>query len=227
MTSSSSSSSSSPCAACKLLRRKCAAECVFAPHFPPDQPAKFANVHRVFGASNVAKLLKQLRPEQREDAVMSLAYEADARLRDPVNGCVGYIHLLQRRLSELQHDLSLAEKELSNLVAGHHLLGLPQHAFAPSFPPFAGAVSGFAGQTTTINTQPSLQAEVLSYDRMGVLRATTTTSRLPAAQFSNSAGTIGAFLEQQQRQQLQQHHNSEQAQAKSRSEGRNSTGLSH
>ncbi|CAI0375457.1 unnamed protein product [Linum tenue] len=57
--SSSSSSQSSPCAACKFLRRKCTAECVFAPYFPPDQPAKFASVHRVFGASNVAKLLNE------------------------------------------------------------------------------------------------------------------------------------------------------------------------
>jgi hypothetical protein len=47
-----------PCAACKLLRRRCAAGCVFAPHFPPAEPHKFANVHRVFGASNVSKLLQ-------------------------------------------------------------------------------------------------------------------------------------------------------------------------
>jgi hypothetical protein len=48
----------SPCAACKLLRRRCAKGCVFAPYFPPDEPQKFANVHKVFGASNVNKMLK-------------------------------------------------------------------------------------------------------------------------------------------------------------------------
>ncbi|KAL0358739.1 UNVERIFIED_CONTAM: protein ASYMMETRIC LEAVES 2 [Sesamum angustifolium] len=89
------SSSTSPCAACKFLRRKCQPECVFAPYFPPDQPQKFANVHKVFGASNVTKLLNELQPHQREDAVNSLAYEADMRLRDPVYGCVGVISLLQ------------------------------------------------------------------------------------------------------------------------------------
>lgn len=47
-----------PCAACKLLRRRCAEECVFAPYFPADQPHKFANVHKVFGASNVNKMLQ-------------------------------------------------------------------------------------------------------------------------------------------------------------------------
>lgn len=49
----------SPCAACKLLRRRCAAqECVFAPYFPADEPHKFASVHKVFGASNVNKMLQ-------------------------------------------------------------------------------------------------------------------------------------------------------------------------
>jgi len=48
----------SPCAACKLLRRRCAQDCVFAPYFPADEPHKFANVHRVFGASNVNKMLQ-------------------------------------------------------------------------------------------------------------------------------------------------------------------------
>ncbi|KAG6511128.1 protein ASYMMETRIC LEAVES 2-like isoform X2 [Zingiber officinale] len=199
-------SSSSPCAACKLLRRKCAPECVFAPHFPPDQPAKFANVHRVFGASNVAKLLKQLRPEQREDAVVSLAYEAEARLRDPVNGCVGYIHLLQRRLRELQHDLSLAEKELSNYLlvpaAGPHLVGLPHYAFNPSF---AGGINGMAAPMAMNSTDPALPVGML-YDRTGSFGATAT-FRLPAVQLLNGAGGFGALLEQQQQRQ---YHNPEQ-----------------
>lgn len=46
-----------PCAACKLLRRRCAQECPFSPYFSPHEPQKFASVHKVFGASNVSKLL--------------------------------------------------------------------------------------------------------------------------------------------------------------------------
>lgn len=46
-----------PCAACKLLRRRCAEECPFSPYFSPHEPQKFAAVHKVFGASNVSKLL--------------------------------------------------------------------------------------------------------------------------------------------------------------------------
>ncbi|KAL0917965.1 hypothetical protein M5K25_013077 [Dendrobium thyrsiflorum] len=103
---------SSPCAGCKFLRRKCQADCIFAPYFPPEQPQKFVNVHRVFGASNVSKILSELSPFQREDAVNSLAYEAEMRLRDPVSGCVGIITVLQRRLHQLQIDLFRAQSEL-------------------------------------------------------------------------------------------------------------------
>ncbi|KAL4609707.1 protein ASYMMETRIC LEAVES 2 isoform X1 [Castanea sativa] len=120
------SSSNSPCAACKFLRRKCQPECVFAPYFPPDQPQKFANVHKVFGASNVTKLLNELHPHQREDAVNSLAFEADMRLRDPVYGCVGLISVLQHQLRQLQMEISCAKSELSkyqNLgITGHGLI---------------------------------------------------------------------------------------------------------
>ena len=118
------SSSNSPCAACKFLRRKCQPECVFAPYFPPDQPQKFVNVHKVFGASNITKLLNELHPSQREDAVNSLAYEADMRLRDPVYGCVGVISLLQHQLRQLQMDLTCAKSELSK----YQSLGITGHA---------------------------------------------------------------------------------------------------
>jgi len=66
------------------------------PYFPPEEPQKFANIQKIFGASNVAKLLNDLEPHQWEHAVNSLAYEAEARLIDPVYRCVGAISTLQR-----------------------------------------------------------------------------------------------------------------------------------
>ncbi|KAK9108159.1 hypothetical protein Syun_024170 [Stephania yunnanensis] len=109
---SSSSSSNSPCAACKFLRRKCMPGCIFAPYFPPEEPQKFINVHKIFGASNVTKLLNELLPHQREDAVNSLAYEAEARMKDPVYGCVGAISFLQREVQRLQNELDAANADL-------------------------------------------------------------------------------------------------------------------
>ncbi|KAL9434155.1 hypothetical protein AB3S75_028897 [Citrus x aurantiifolia] len=109
---SSSNSYNSPCAACKFLRRKCVPGCIFAPYFPPEEPQKFVNVHKIFGASNVTKLLNDLLPHQREDAVNSLAYEAEARVRDPVYGCVGAISFLQRQVHRLQKELDSANADL-------------------------------------------------------------------------------------------------------------------
>ncbi|XP_062087168.1 LOB domain-containing protein 12-like [Humulus lupulus] len=102
----------SPCASCKLLRRRCAKDCVFAPYFASDDPHKFAIVHKVFGASNVSKMLQELPIEQRADAVSSLVYEANARMRDPVYGCVGAISYLQNQVSELQMQLAVAQAEI-------------------------------------------------------------------------------------------------------------------
>lgn len=110
--SSSSSYSNPPCAACKFLRRKCLSGCIFAPYFPPEEPTKFANVHKIFGASNVSKLLNEIQPHQREDAVNSLAYEAEARLKDPVYGCVGAISVLQRQVLQLQKELDATNADL-------------------------------------------------------------------------------------------------------------------
>ncbi|XP_076932963.1 LOB domain-containing protein 10-like [Bidens hawaiensis] len=125
------SSSNSPCAACKFLRRKCTQECVFAPYFPPDQPQKFANVHKVFGASNVAKILNELNTAQREDAVNSLAFEADARLKDPVYGCVGLISVLQHRLKQVQTDLHNAKRELASYMGPSMMLPVLNQGFIP------------------------------------------------------------------------------------------------
>ncbi|XP_047954798.1 LOB domain-containing protein 12-like [Salvia hispanica] len=102
----------SPCASCKLLRRRCAKDCVFAPYFPSDDPHKFAIVHKVFGASNVSKMLQELPVHQRGDAVSSLVYEANARARDPVYGCVGAISYLQSQVSQLQMQLAVAQAEI-------------------------------------------------------------------------------------------------------------------
>lgn len=91
--------SSSPCGACKFLRRKCAADCIFAPYFCSEQgTAQFAAIHKVFGASNVSKLLVHLPVKDRGEAVVTIAYEAQARIRDPVYGCVAHIFSLQQQV---------------------------------------------------------------------------------------------------------------------------------
>lgn len=99
MSSSTGAGSGAPCGACKFLRRKCVRGCIFAPYFGAEQgAAKFAAVHKVFGASNVAKLLLHIPAPRRSDAVLTISYEAQARLSDPVYGCVATIFALQQQV---------------------------------------------------------------------------------------------------------------------------------
>ncbi|KAI4306855.1 hypothetical protein L6164_030099 [Bauhinia variegata] len=136
--------SSSSCAACKFLKRRCIPNCIFAPYFRSDECKKFAKVHKVFGASNVSKILIEVPEEQREDTVNSLAYEAEARLRDPVYGCIGAIALLQRKMVELQHDLAIAKARLARCATASAAAATPSstdilnsHVSLAPFPDFS------------------------------------------------------------------------------------------
>ncbi|XP_009591020.1 LOB domain-containing protein 16-like [Nicotiana tabacum] len=104
----------SPCGACKFLRRKCAVDCIFAPYFCSEEgPAKFAAIHKVFGASNVSKLLLHVPVADRSDAVVTIAYEAQARIKDPVYGCVANIFALQQQVAYLQAQLMQVKAQLA------------------------------------------------------------------------------------------------------------------
>ncbi|EHA8587008.1 LOB domain-containing protein 18 [Cocos nucifera] len=108
--------SGGPCGACKFLRRKCVSGCIFAPYFDSEQgAAHFAAVHKVFGASNVSKLLLHIPAHKRLDAVVTICYEAQARLRDPVYGCVAHIFALQQQVVNLQAELSYLQAHLATL----------------------------------------------------------------------------------------------------------------
>ncbi|OEL36679.1 LOB domain-containing protein 16 [Dichanthelium oligosanthes] len=109
----------SPCGACKFLRRRCVPDCVFAPYFSSDQgAARFAAIHKVFGASNASKLLSHLPVADRCEAVVTITYEAQARLRDPVYGCVAQIFALQQQVAILQAQLMQAKAHLACGVQG-------------------------------------------------------------------------------------------------------------
>ncbi|KAF0913771.1 hypothetical protein E2562_024636 [Oryza meyeriana var. granulata] len=113
----------SPCGACKFLRRKCAAECVFAPYFcAEDGAAQFAAIHKVFGASNAAKLLQQVAPADRSEVAATVTYEAQARLRDPVYGCVAHIFALQQQLATLQVQVEQAKTQVAQTLAAAGML---------------------------------------------------------------------------------------------------------
>ncbi|KAD4584425.1 hypothetical protein R6Q59_036699 [Mikania micrantha] len=121
--------SGSPCGACKFLRRKCVKGCVFAPYFCHEQgAAHFAAIHRVFGASNVSKLLSHLPVSGRSEAAITIAYEAQARLQDPIYGCVSHIFALQQQVFNLQSQLaSLKAQAAQSVLNGSSCTNYPRN----------------------------------------------------------------------------------------------------
>ncbi|KAK9683334.1 hypothetical protein RND81_10G133000 [Saponaria officinalis] len=104
------------CGACKFLRRKCTSECVLRPYFSYDEAnIHFGAIHKVFGASNVTRLLLHLPEQYRNEAALSITYEALARFRDPVHGCVAYIYALQQEVAKLQEEIEVLGNHMANV----------------------------------------------------------------------------------------------------------------
>ncbi|KAG6416066.1 hypothetical protein SASPL_123488 [Salvia splendens] len=106
---------SSSCGACKFLRRRCTPDCTFTPYFSYEQAAShFSAVHRVFGASNVSKMLLRLPLHSRGDAAAMICYEALARVHDPVYGCIAHIFALQQQVAVLKEEIETIEMQMAS-----------------------------------------------------------------------------------------------------------------
>ncbi|XP_038715120.1 LOB domain-containing protein 24-like [Tripterygium wilfordii] len=126
------------CAACKYLRRRCPSDCIFSPYFPSNDPQRFAILHKIYGASNVGKMLQGVQyprlgvrinqsryfltkswfhqlPSRylRAEAVDSMYSEAQYRIEDPVYGCVGMISALHQQLHIAESELAKTRAEIA------------------------------------------------------------------------------------------------------------------
>ncbi|RWR72612.1 LOB domain-containing protein 27-like protein [Cinnamomum micranthum f. kanehirae] len=116
--------SSQACAACKYQRRKCNTDCPLAPYFPADQRKQFENAHRLFGVSNIIKILKQLDTSQKMDAMQSIVCQANIREKYPVHGCLGIICGLQVVIHRTQQELDAVNAQLAICREQHHQISL-------------------------------------------------------------------------------------------------------
>ncbi|KAJ8439970.1 hypothetical protein Cgig2_008353 [Carnegiea gigantea] len=97
------SGSHQACAACKHQRKKCTDKCILAPFFPAEKIREFQAVHKVFGVSNVQKMVKNLfNDEDRKRAADSLVWEALCRQKDPVLGPYGEYRKIYEELKFYQ-----------------------------------------------------------------------------------------------------------------------------
>ncbi|KAJ0989398.1 hypothetical protein J5N97_007754 [Dioscorea zingiberensis] len=93
------------CASCKHQRKRCSKECILAPHFPADKAEQFNAVQKVFGVSNITKMLKAKENlEDRQRIAETLIWEAECRQADAVLGPYGEYQKIfekQQRLEEI------------------------------------------------------------------------------------------------------------------------------
>ncbi|XP_031378607.1 protein ASYMMETRIC LEAVES 2-like [Punica granatum] len=128
------------CASCKHQRKKCDEKCVLAPHFPAERKAEFDAAQKVFGVSNMSKMMKKVLPEQRTDVAESLIWEATCWTRDPVQGPRG-------EHKQLQHELDYYKELLAKFQCPQRFKPAPAPATAlPS-----GSAPGGWGYPNTRN----------------------------------------------------------------------------
>lgn len=99
------------CLACKFQRRRCPADCLFAPYFPHGREQQFKNMRKLFGYGmlNVIKLVRTLEdPSKKDIAMRTIIVQSDIRAQDPVGGCY-------RLIQELQHQIECKQAELDQI----------------------------------------------------------------------------------------------------------------
>lgn len=95
------------CAACKYQRRKCKEkECPLYTYFPIDRTEEFQAAHKVFGISNMTKMIKDLPVQDKAKVVDSFVWEASAWKQDPVNGPLGLYRRVQQENELLKNQLN-------------------------------------------------------------------------------------------------------------------------
>lgn len=89
-----------------------------------------------------------------------MVYEANARVRDPVYGCVGAISSLQNQIDVLQTQLALAQAEVVHLRV-RQTASLSSHGFGPASPSNSGSPSS---KLVASQTKPIYDMDLAHYE---------------------------------------------------------------
>ncbi|KAE9616904.1 hypothetical protein Lal_00034569 [Lupinus albus] len=112
------------CAACKHQRKKCNEKCVLAPYFPSSRTAEFDAVHKVFGVSNITKLIKNVEVEDQRMVVDSLIWEACCRQRDPIQGAYGEFTKIYYQYKKVFNELQIFKGQNHQIMQFPSIQGL-------------------------------------------------------------------------------------------------------
>ncbi|KAJ8440599.1 hypothetical protein Cgig2_028728 [Carnegiea gigantea] len=93
--------------------KKCAPDCVLAPYFPHDRTKQFLNAHKLFGVSNITKIIRNLNPPDKDIAMRTIMYQSDMRAKDPVGGCFRIIRDLHHQIEYYKAELDVVLQQLA------------------------------------------------------------------------------------------------------------------
>lgn len=110
-----SSNSASKCASCRHQRRRCPNDCIFRPYFPLRKQEEFESARRVFGVSNMERMLRSLEVQDRAKAVESMIWEASCWSKDSINGPLGCLKKLIDSERQAKQENQQLRKQLYNL----------------------------------------------------------------------------------------------------------------
>ncbi|GAB2298339.1 hypothetical protein Dimus_032407 [Dionaea muscipula] len=168
-----STGSGSPCGACKFLRRKCVKGCIFAPYFSYERGAShFSSIHKVFGASNVSKLLAHLPISERSEAALTISYEAQARVHDPIYGCVSHVFALQQQVVNLQAVVETLRAKAAQTLGQGCSTPSNSHVKLPSFPHSQDVHSSWFPSDELQNMMPQYEPILIGQQRYNIAEPT-------------------------------------------------------
>ncbi|GAB4860696.1 hypothetical protein Ancab_035858 [Ancistrocladus abbreviatus] len=137
----------------------------------------FQNAHKLFGVSNILKILKELNPSQKNEAMNSIIYQANARDRFPVHGCVEIIQQLWTQIRQHEEELHVVHAMLAmyrqqqqheqyhqqqEVVANHmELSSSPSQLQLGVVPPACSACSSMPVPLYDHNSAPQSQTTML------------------------------------------------------------------
>ncbi|CAK9140536.1 unnamed protein product [Ilex paraguariensis] len=101
------------CAACRHQRKRCDPNCQLAKYFPASKSEDFQNVYRLFGVSNLLKILNVVAEDERDKSIETLVMEAKIRKDHPVHGTLGVEKELRAQIEACEKELDFVQKQLS------------------------------------------------------------------------------------------------------------------
>lgn len=102
------------CAACKHQRKRCDSDvCPLAPYFPANKSEEFRNVHRIYGVTNLIRILHSVPEHLRHRTAETLILEAAMRKEFPVSGSLAVQAQTRVLIHEYEKELEFVKKQIA------------------------------------------------------------------------------------------------------------------